>query len=132
MKFDSTKRLNEELELKVEKKTKELKNLNKELFNKVKEEVNKNKEQESIIHNQSKMAIMGQMLDNIAHQWRQPLSAISSTASSLIVQKELNILDDKSLKESLNNITDSTKFLSETIEDFRGFLRQNKKKSFLK
>ncbi len=132
VKIDSAKKLNEKLEVKVEEKTKELKKLNKDLYDKVKEEISKNKQKESIIYNQSKMAIMGQMLDNIAHQWRQPLSAISSTASSIIVQKELNILNDKDLKNSLNNVIDSTKFLSETIEDFRGFLRQNKKKNYFK
>lgn len=123
-----TEKLNNELTFKVKEKTKELKDFNKKLKQRVLEEVEKNRENESIIYNQSKMAIMGQMLDNIAHQWRQPLSAISSSASSIKLQKELNILDDKSLLTVMSNIMDSTKFLSETIEDFRGFLKENKKK----
>lgn len=123
-----TEKLNSSLAVKVEEKTKELKNFNIKLKQRVVEEINKNKENESIIYNQSKMAIMGQMLDNIAHQWRQPLSAISSNASSIKIQKNLNILDDKKLLTVMDNIMDSTKFLSETIEDFRGFLKENKKK----
>jgi signal transduction histidine kinase len=132
MKVKSTKRINEKLESKVEEKTKELIKLNNELFDKIKEEVSKNKEQESIIHNQSKMAIMGQMLDNIAHQWRQPLSAISTNASFILLQSQLKTLDEKSINDTMKQIVDSTVFLSDTIEDFRGFLRHNKKKEHFK
>ncbi len=129
-KIDSAVKLNNLLENKVKEKTLQLENLNAELQQRVEEEIDRNKENQSIIYNQSKMAIMGQMLDNIAHQWRQPLSAISTNASFVKVQQELKILDDESLSKVMDNIMDSTKFLSETIEDFRSFLRDNKQKEF--
>lgn len=127
-KMNRTRKSNLILEKKILLKTEELEELNKKLQEKVEIEINKNKKNQSILYNQSKMAIMGQMLDNIAHQWRQPLSAISTNASFLKLQKELEILDDKTLTSTMDNIIDSTKFLSETIEDFRDFLRENKKK----
>lgn len=127
-KIDSAERLTQLLELKIKDKTLQLEELNSQLQQRVEEELNKNKENQSIIYNQSKMAIMGQMLDNIAHQWRQPLSAISTNASFVKVQQELKILDEESISKVMDNIMDSTKFLSETIEDFRSFLRDNKQK----
>lgn len=87
------------------------------------------KEQEhkdKLILQQSKMASMGEMLDNIAHQWRQPLSAITTLASGLKIQKELGILEDGDIESTADKIVSSAQHLSQTIEDFRGFLRQDK------
>ena len=78
------------------------------------------------IYQQSKMASMGEMLANIAHQWRQPLSVISSTASGIMIQDELNILDKKLLHKGLENIVTNVQFLSQTIDNFRNFLVQIK------
>jgi signal transduction histidine kinase len=72
------------------------------------------------------MAQMGEMLENIAHQWRQPLSIITTTASGVKIQKEYGILDDSKLDESLDNITISATHLSQTIEDFRNFYKDDK------
>lgn len=119
---------NKILERKVASKTKELEELNLHLQDRVNKEVKQNISNQRIIYNQSKMAIMGQMLDNIAHQWRQPLSAISSTASGLLLQNNLNMIDKENLDSSMTHIMDHTKFLSETIEDFRSFLKENKEK----
>ncbi len=69
------------------------------------------------------MAAMGQMLDNIAHQWKQPLSIISSTIGGIKIQKELKILDEKSLVKSLNAIGENTQYLANTIDDFKGFFK---------
>jgi PAS domain S-box-containing protein len=82
--------------------------------------------QDKILIQQSKMAQMGEMLENIAHQWRQPLSVITTTASGLKMQKEYGVLDQSNLDESLDNITISATHLSQTIEDFRNFYKDNK------
>lgn len=83
-------------------------------------------QQEERLLTQAKMASMGEMIDHIAHQWRQPLSIISTNASSIIAKKEYGISDEKSEIKSLNNIIDITEYLSNTIDDFRSFLQDDK------
>ena len=84
---------------------------------------NEKDQKEALLFQQSKLASMGEMLGNIAHQWRQPLSLITTTATGAQVQNELGILDRKTIGENLQSITDTAKFLSQTIEDFRSFLK---------
>lgn len=77
---------------------------------------------------QSRQAAMGEMLENIAHQWRQPLSVITTVASSLKVSKELGDIKSEDIDYSMDKIIKSGMYLSETIEDFRGFLNRDKSK----
>jgi signal transduction histidine kinase len=102
-------------------------------FTNYKEEINiymdKNSEQQHILSQQSKMAAMGEMLGNIAHQWRQPLSVITTVATGMKLQKEFNSLDDETFEKSINNITNSALYLSDTIEDFRNFFRTDKEET---
>ncbi|MEA3512447.1 MAG: ATP-binding protein, partial [Campylobacterota bacterium] len=88
------------------------------------------KEKEKLLIQQSKMASMGEMLENIAHQWRQPLSTISTASSGLHIQKELDIpiTKEKELK-LLDTITNTSQYLSQTIDDFRDFFNSNKEKN---
>ena len=76
-----------------------------------------------LLAQQSKMASMGEMLANIAHQWRQPLSSISTISSGMKLEKEYGILDNDKLNNNLDLITESTKYLSETINDFMNFFK---------
>ena len=91
-------------------------------------DISKEKEQQNMLIQQSKMASMGEMIGNIAHQWRQPLSAISTSASGTIVEKELGLLNDEELKVRLREIVSKTEYLSQTIEDFRHFFKESKEK----
>jgi signal transduction histidine kinase len=75
------------------------------------------------------MAAMGEMLGNIAHQWRQPLSVITTASTGMKLQKELDILDDEAFNQSVTNITDSALYLSKTIDDFRNFFKIDKTES---
>ena len=93
------------------------------------EEQNKAKEKDRILFQQSKMASLADMLENIAHQWRQPLSSISTNASGLEAEFEFGVLDDEKLKNGLENIINSSEQLSRTIEDFRKFFKPEKQKS---
>ncbi len=77
--------------------------------------------QQNILAQQSKMASMGEMIANIAHQWRQPLSVISTAATGISFQKELNNLNDKDFFEATAKINDSAQYLSKTIDDFKNF-----------
>jgi signal transduction histidine kinase/DNA-binding response OmpR family regulator len=84
------------------------------------------KSKEKILAHQSKMASMGTMIANIAHQWRQPLTSISIAASGIKLNYELEIEDKNETIEELDNIVENTKFLSETIESFQNFLNIDK------
>ncbi|WP_072682366.1 ATP-binding protein [Arcobacter sp. LA11] len=85
-------------------------------------------EKEILILNQSKMASLGEMLENIAHQWRQPLSVISTAASGIKLQKDMSVLDENTLENSLDNILNSTKYLSTTLDSFRDYFKTSSSK----
>ena len=78
-------------------------------------------QREKLLYQQSKMAIMSNMIENIAVQWKQTLSEISTVSANLTIQKELNILSDKDFFTNLKAVDFSAKYLSNTIEDFRVF-----------
>ncbi|MEA3289795.1 MAG: hybrid sensor histidine kinase/response regulator [Campylobacterota bacterium] len=80
-----------------------------------------NTEKEKQILEQAKNAQIGELIGNIAHQWRQPLSTISAAASGMEVQKELGLLTDEEFESMIKRIVDSTKFLSNTIDTFRDY-----------
>lgn len=83
---------------------------------------------EYLLSQQTKMAALGEMIQNISHQWRQPLSIISVLASGLKLKKECNILEDKELYENLDGIIENTNYLSNTIEDFRNYFDESSQK----
>ena len=87
--------------------------------------------QEQLLIQQSKLASMGEMIANIAHQWRQPLSIISTSATGIKIQKEMGILDDDSEIKSLDCINENAQYLSNTIEDFRDFFKKSKIKNLV-
>jgi len=78
------------------------------------------KSQEMMYH-QSKIASLGEMLGNIAHQWRQPLSIISTTATGSKIKKEYGLLEDDEFYKNMDSINNTTQYLSQTIDDFRNF-----------
>ena len=84
------------------------------------------KKNEQLVLQQSKMASMGEMLENIAHQWRQPLSVISTLSSSLDVKNDLGLLDKDEISSSVKNIDLNVQHLSSTIDTFRNFYKSNK------
>jgi len=85
-----------------------------------------NKRKEILLYQQSKMAIMGEMIANIAHQWKQPLSTITTSATGAKLQKQMNYLSDENLYASLDLINNSAQYLAQTIDDFRNFFNPNK------
>ncbi len=102
---------------------------NQQLKNKIKEikSINKTLDSKEIqLIKQSKMASMGSMIENITHQWRQPLSTISTTASGVTVMHELDTLEYDKIPEHMNTIVEKTKYLSEIINTFRNFMMEDK------
>ena len=85
------------------------------------------KRKDNALVQQNKLASMGEMMANIAHQWRQPLSVISTCATGMQVQKEYNILSDDEFIKSCNAIVDNTEYLSNTIDDFTNFVKGDRK-----
>lgn len=109
--------------------TQKLNDLNENLAKKVTHEVEKNRAKDMQLMQQARLAQMGEMISMIAHQWRQPLNAISATSSSLKLKTKLNKLDNEYVLQMSNNILTYVQHLSETIDDFRRFFRPNKEKS---
>jgi len=87
----------------------------------------KNKEKQLL--ESEKIASMGEMIGNIARQWRQPLSAISTASTGMLLQKEYNILSNEEFSRTCNMINDNAQYLSKTIDDFKNFIKGDRKKS---
>lgn len=88
---------------------------------------NELKKNQKFLNQKTKMATMGEMIENIAHQWKQPLSFITISTSSMRLKKDANILNNDELIEGLNKIESRAKYLAQTIDDFRNFFNPNKK-----
>ncbi len=86
-------------------------------------------EKERILFQQSKLASMGELLSNIAHQWRQPIAIISMWANNIIVDLDMDEVDNENLRKYTNNINNQTHHLSQTLDDFRNFFAPNKEKT---
>ena len=107
---------------------KEIEELNHTLEQKIKEAVEETKKKDNQLQQQSRHAQMGEMISMIAHQWRQPLAAISSTSSAINLKAKLNKLDSDTAIELSNKISNYSQHLSQTIDDFREFFKPNKEK----
>jgi signal transduction histidine kinase/ABC-type nitrate/sulfonate/bicarbonate transport system substrate-binding protein len=105
------------------------KELNAKLEIRVKEELEKSHNKDKILFHQSKLAAMGEMIENIAHQWRQPLSQINSAVliiDDVLVEKKI---ENSEIDEKLLEIESLTKYMSKTIDDFRNFFDDSKVKN---
>lgn len=86
---------------------------------------------EDLLTQQNKMATIGEMFENIVHQWKQPLSIITTISSGITMQKETGvIIDEIKEKEFLEDITQNAQYLADTIDTFRNFFKQKKKVMF--
>ncbi|MFX4266658.1 ATP-binding protein [Aliarcobacter butzleri] len=117
---------------KIEKLISQEKKLNTELEEKVIVETSKQKEQEQLLIQQTRLAAMGEMIGNIAHQWRQPLNALGLILQNLKFSYEIGELDEKMIDKSVKKATMLTENMSKTIDDFRNFFRPNKAKENFK
>jgi len=124
--YQKLSKSNEDLEQRVKNRTEELNRLNRGLDLKVKEESNKRAEQEQLLIHQSRFAAMGEMIGNIAHQWRQPLNALSLLLQNIENAHEMGKLDDDYIKRKVEKGHRLTNNMSQTIDDFRNFFRPNK------
>jgi len=112
----------------IKQQTIKIQEFNDTLKKRIEEEVNKNREKDKHMLEQSRLAQMGEMIGMIAHQWRQPLSAISSASIAINMKAQMNMLDSKSAIEISEKISEFTQYLSKTIDDFREFYKDAKEK----
>ncbi|MBP7741962.1 MAG: HAMP domain-containing histidine kinase [Aliarcobacter sp.] len=100
-----------------------------ELERRIREEVDKNLEKDKFIFQQAKLASLGEMLGNISHQWRQPLMEINSIFLPIEAKLSLDMtLEKDELLKSINKLNEITKYMSNTIDDFRDFFASDKEK----
>lgn len=100
----------------------QLKSFNEELEKRVKEEIEKQQNQERLMIHQSRQAAMGEMLESIAHQWRQPLNIIGLATANLETRYALGSLEQNEFHEKMEIVSLNINYMSDTIDDFRNFL----------
>ncbi len=115
-------------ENKVKTKEKELKELNENLEKRISEEIDKNREKEQLLIQKSRFIALGEMISNIAHQWRQPLSELSSILMYIKFKHSINALDEKTMQIKSSEADTVLDYMSHTIDDFRNFFMPKKEK----
>lgn len=116
------------LSQKVDEKTRELKLLNESLEVQIKKEIQFGNEKEHVIVQQSRLASLGEMMQNIAHQWRQSLSTITMIIQSFESKRLAGKLTDEFVSSRVVDAQLLAQNMSETLDDFRTFFEQNKEK----
>jgi len=101
----------------------ELSELYHSMQNRIEEGIAQYTESQNILVHQSRLAAMGEMINMIAHQWRQPLSVISMMTSNILLDIQLGTFKEEEILENLNEIMQQTQELSQTIDDFRNFFK---------
>ena len=96
-----------------------------ELKEQMEEEIKSHQKKTNMLFHQSRLASMGEMISNIAHQWRQPLNTISLVLQNLKLGYALNNLDKQKFDNSMEQIDGSLKYMSETITTFRNYYKTN-------
>ncbi len=125
------KELHYSLEENVASKTEELLQLNRSLESRIKNEVELSRKKDNIMFHQARLASMGEVLQNIAHQWRQPLGTLMIIIQGLQSKYLAGKLDESFINENVDDAMRIGNNMSETLDDFRNFFAPNKvKQSF--
>jgi len=106
--------------------------MNRTLEQRVTDEVARNMEQERLLIQQSRLAAMGEMIGNIAHQWRQPINALALLLANIKDAYEFHELDGNFLDDAVKTGNRLIHSMSTTIDDFRNFFRPDKEKHLFK
>jgi C4-dicarboxylate-specific signal transduction histidine kinase len=106
----------------------EIKNLNKNLARRVQEEVQKSRQKDFIMMHQSRLAAMGEMIGNIAHQWKQPLNALIFLLYNIKDHFNSSELTRENLDTFIENGDNLIRKMSDTVDDFRNFFKPDKKR----
>ena len=106
-----------------------LEELNRNLTEQVEQEVTKRREREQLLVQQAKLAALGEMIGAIAHQWRQPLNALSLNIQDTLDAYVYNELNESYLKQFVDRSMRQVEYMSATIDDFRNYFRTSKTKN---
>jgi len=96
------------------------------LEKRVEEEIEKNRKKDRILENQAKLAALGEMIGNIAHQWRHPITRVSLILQNMKTFKSLNKLSDEQFDKYIASTIEQVDYMSQTIDDFKDFYKQDK------
>jgi len=118
----------QELIYDLEESKNEVREINQNLQLKVDEELKKSRDKDKMIFHQNKMSSMGEMIENIAHQWKQPLAQVNSAILLLDEILYTKKIHDDSIEEKLQEIESLAVYMSRTIDDFKNFYSQDKNK----
>jgi PAS domain S-box-containing protein len=99
------------------------KNLEHQLEERIAIEMKKNREKEEIMNQQAKLATMGEMIGNIAHQWRQPLNILALVFQDIYIKFQLGGLDAEQMEKNYEKVNNLLQYMSQTIDDFRTFFK---------
>ena len=127
--INNFKYLHKMLEIKIYNKTKELKKLNSSLEKRVIQEATNNRKKDIIMFQQAKLASLGEMLNNIAHQWRQPLSSITMIIQGFQTKMSMGKLTYEYLDAKVNDALLLANNMSNTLDDFKNYFSPDKTKS---
>jgi PAS domain S-box-containing protein len=105
-----------------------LQELNDTLEKRVREEVKKNREKDIVLIQQNRQAALGEMLDHITHQWKQPLNSISLIVQEIGIAASYGELTDEHVQATVGKIMSLLEHMAQTIDVFRGFYRPDKEK----
>ncbi len=128
--IDHFRELHNYLEEMVASKIQELKRLNENLEYRIRREVENNRKKDMIMFQQAKLASLGEMLQNIAHQWRQPLGSLSLIIQSFQTKNMVGKLTDEFIEQKVNDGLKIAENMSQTIDDFRNFFNPDKTKKY--
>lgn len=104
----------------------QMEQINIELENRVEREIFKRREKEQLLIQQSRLAAMGEMIESIAHQWRQPLNIIGLAVANINMKRSLGLLENEEFEKNNAIINNNLAFMSNTIDDFRNFFNKDK------
>lgn len=104
----------------------QMEQINNELENRVEREIAQRREKEQLLIHQSRLAAMGEMIESIAHQWRQPLNIIGLAITDISMKRSLGLLNDQEIDKNTVIIDNNLAFMSNTIDDFRNFFSTDK------
>ncbi|WP_331774769.1 sensor histidine kinase [Sulfurospirillum sp. 1612] len=126
--INNFKHLHYTLEENVMRKTKALRQLNSSLESRIKKEVENSRKRDNIMFQQARLARMGEVLQNIAHQWRQPLGTLMMIVQSFQSKFYAGKLDVEFVDSRVEDALKVGKNMSDTLEDFRNFFMPNRTK----
>lgn len=106
-----------------------LRQLNETLEQRVSAEVAANRDKDHLLIQQSRLAAMGEMVHNIAHQWRQPLNSLSLLISNILDDFKFKTLTQETLEQDVASARRLIERMSTTIDDFRDFFRPDRERS---